>query len=287
MSRFLIAILCLLSRLPFRVLYIFSDIIYFFIYYVARYRRKVVKENLANAFPEKSAKERLKIEKQFFHHLCDLMVETIKLCSMSKEEMKKRCKFLNPELTDKYAEKKQNIIAISGHYGNWEWFSSFSIWRNYEYMPIYKPLRNKTFDKFMIRLREHFGAKTLPKDDTFRTILKYQRQQIFSIYGFLGDQTPTVRNIHYWTTFLNQDTPILQGTERIAAKLNQAVIFVDMRKVKRGYYEINLIPLFEDAKNTAPNEITEKHTRVLESIINAEPAYWLWSHKRWKHKRNE
>ncbi len=287
MWKLIVKILWLFSLLPFRVFYIFSDIMYFFIYYIIRYRRKVVKTNLANAFPEKTEKERKKIEKQFFKHLCDLIVETIKLSSISEKEIKKRCKFLNPELAEVYAQKNQNIVAISGHYANWEWFCSFAAWRAYKYMPIYKPLRNKIFDKFMIHLRERFGAETLPKDDTFRTMLKYQRQQIFTITGFLGDQTPTIRNIHYWTNFLNQDTPILQGTERIAKKLNQAVVFVDMRKVKRGFYEINLIPLFDEPQNTAPDEITEKHTRVLENIIQQEPAYWLWSHKRWKHKRNK
>ncbi len=287
MSRIAIKILCFLSRLPLGVLYVFSDIIYFFLYHIIRYRRKVVKENLTNAFPEKTAKERAKIQQQFFHHMCDLMIETIKLCTISEKETKKRCRFLNPELFDNYAEKNKNVIAVLGHYANWEWLTSFALHRNYKFLPIYKPLRNKAFDKYMIKLRERFGAETLAKDDTFRTMLKYQRQQIFTITAFLGDQTPTVRNIHYWTTFLNQDTPILQGTERIAVKLNQAVVFVHMQKIKRGYYEVEFIPLFENPKETQTNEITEKHTRVLENIIQQEPAYWLWSHKRWKHKRNK
>jgi len=136
-----------------------------------------------------------------------------------------------------------------------------------------------------IRIRERFGAKTLTKQDTLRSMLSYRNQNIFTITAFIGDQTPNKRNIHYWTNFLNQDTPILQGTERIAKKMDQAVVYVYMRKIKRGYYEVEFIPLFDKPKQTNEFEITEKHTRVLEEIIKSEPAYWLWSHKRWKHKR--
>ncbi len=271
--------------MPLRVLYIFSDIIFFIVYHLVAYRKQVVHTNLKNAFPDKSDKEIRKTGKEFFSHFCDSFVETIKLWTISEKEIKKRCKFLEPEFFDRYKESGKSVIAILGHYGNWEWMSSFPLWKDVNLLPIYKPLHNKVFDKLYIELRERFGAKTLPKDDTLRTMLGYRNRKEFTITVFLGDQTPNKQSIHYWTRFLNQDTPILQGTERIAKKLDQAVIFINMQKVKRGYYEVEFIPLFDHPKETEDYEITEKHTRSLEEIIRKQPAYWLWSHKRWKHKK--
>ena len=275
----------LLSFLPLRILYILSDFIYLFVFKLFRYRKKVVTQNLLHSFPEKSNEEIKAIRKKFYHHFCDIFIETIKFWTISESEIKRRCKFLQPDFVNKYKEEGKSIIAIVGHYGNWEWMASFSAWNDYLFLPIYKPLHNKVFDKMYIRIRERFGAKTLTKQDTLRSMLSYRNQNIFTITAFIGDQTPNKRNIHYWTNFLNQDTPILQGTERIAKKMDQAVVYVYMRKIKRGYYEVEFIPLFDKPKQTNEFEITEKHTRVLEEIIKSEPAYWLWSHKRWKHKR--
>jgi len=275
----------LLSYLPLSVLYIISDFVFLFVYYIFGYRKKIVTTNLKNAFPEKSDKEIYTIRKEFYHHFCDTFIETIKLWTISEEEIKKRCKFMNPDLFDQYANNEKSIVAILGHYGNWEWMTSYSAWKNYKFLPIYKPLHNKVFDKMYIQIREHFGAETLQKNDTLRTMLTYKNQKEFTVTAFIGDQTPNERNIHYWTKFLNQDTPILQGTERIAKKLDQQVVYIRMKKVKRGYYEVEFIPLFDNPKKTAEFEITEKHTRVLEEIIKNDPAYWLWSHRRWKHKR--
>jgi KDO2-lipid IV(A) lauroyltransferase len=276
----------LISYLPLRVLYIFSDIIFFLVYHVAGYRKQVVHTNLKNAFPDKSEKEIRKIGKEFFSHFCDSFIETIKLWTIGEKEIKKRCQFLKPDFFDQYKQSGKSVIAILGHYGNWEWMTSFPAWKDVNLLPIYKPLHNKVFDNLYIELRERFGAKTLPKDDTLRTMLGYRNKKEFTITVFLGDQTPNKRSIHYWTKFLNQDTPILQGTERIAKKLNQAVVFCNMQKIRRGYYEVDFIPLFDNPKETKEFEITEKHTRVLEEYISKNPAYWLWSHKRWKHKKD-
>lgn len=277
----------LISYLPFTVLYLFSDIVFFFVYYILRYRRMVVTENLTNSFPEKSEKEIHRIRKEFYSHFCDTFIETIKLWTISKEEMKKRCKFLNPEIFDKYKEQNKNVITILGHYGNWEWLSSFAIWRDANYLPVYKPLHNKVFDKMFLKIRKRFGAIPVAKDDTLRTMIKYRNEEKLSATVLIGDQTPKKNSINYWTKFLNQDTAILIGTERIAKKLDQAVVFIKMTKIKRGYYEVDLIPLFDNPKETAEFEISEKHTRVLEDIIKENPAYWLWSHKRWKHKKED
>lgn len=276
----------LLSYLPLSVLYLISDAIYFLVYHVFGYRKNVVTNNLQKAFPEKSNTEIYALRKEFYKHFCDLFIETIKLWTISPEEIKKRCKFSNPDFFDPYQKEGKSVVVVLGHYGNWEWMTSFSAWKNYHFLPIYKPLHNKVFDKMYLAIRARFGAKPLPKDDTLRTMLRYRNRKEFTITAFIGDQTPNRRNIHYWTQFLNQDTPILQGTERIAKKLDQSVVFVHMKKIKRGYYETDFIPLFDNPKETAEFEITEKHTRILEEIIEQNPAYWLWSHKRWKHKRN-
>lgn len=276
----------LLSYLPLSVLYLISDAIYFLIYHVFGYRKSVVTVNLQKAFPEKSNIEIYALRKEFYKHFCDLFIETFKLWTISSEEIKRRCKFSNPDFFEPYRKAGKSVVVVLGHYGNWEWLTSFSAWNNYHFLPIYKPLHNKIFDKMYQTIRARFGAKPLPKDDTLRTMLWYRNQKEFTITAFIGDQTPNKRNIHYWAQFLNQDTPILQGTERIAKKLDQPIVFVHMKKIKRGYYETDFIQLFDHPKETAEFEITEKHTQILEEIIKKDPAYWLWSHKRWKHKRN-
>ncbi len=275
----------LISYLPFSVLYVFSDIVFFFVNYILRYRRKVITSNLKNSFPEKSDEEIHKIRREFYSHFCDTFIETIKMWSISEEEMKKRCKFLNPEVFDVYKEQNKNVITILGHYGNWEWLSSFALWRDANYLPVYKPLHNKVFDNMFLKIRKRFGAIPVAKDDTLRTMIRYRNEEKLSATVLIGDQTPKKNSISYWTKFLNQDTAILIGTERIAKKLDQAIIFIKMNKIKRGYYEVDLIPLFDNPKETEEFEISEKHTRVLENIIKENPAYWLWSHKRWKHKK--
>jgi KDO2-lipid IV(A) lauroyltransferase len=177
--------------------------------------------------------------------------------------------------------------VILGHYGNWEWLPCIGLDKDIEFLSIYKPLRNKVFDKMFKELRSKTSTKLIAKNDTLRTLVKYRRDNIFNVSGFIGDQTPNKKNIHYWTKFLNQDTPILQGAERIAKKLDSAVVFLKMTKKKRGHYQVDLIPISNNPKETADFEITEKHSRELEKLINESPAYWLWSHKRWKHKKND
>ena len=276
----------LLSFLPLSVLYIFSDIVFFIIYRIIGYRKQVVNENLRNSFPEKSSEEIRKIRKEFYHHFCDTFVETIKLWNISKKEILKRCVLKNPEIFEPYKAQGKSIIAVTGHYANWEWLSSLALYNVGDFLPIYKPLHNKVIDKMYIKIREKLGSKTLAKNDTLRTMIRYRNQEKFTITAFIGDQTPNKKSLHYWTKFLNQDTPILQGAERIAKKLDQAVIYCKMTKLKRGYYEYEFIPISDKPKETEENEITERHTRLLENIINENPSYWLWSHRRWKHKRN-
>lgn len=277
--------LWLLSFLPLRVLYMFSDVVYLFIYHLIGYRKKVVNKNLWRAFPEKNQKQIKQIRREFYRHFCDLFMETIKLWHMNSEQIKKRCLFLNPQLLNEYLNRGKSVIVILGHYGNWEWPTSYALHTSFDFLPIYKPLHNKMIDKMYIEIRERFGAKTLPKKETLRTMIRYQRENRPTITAFLGDQTPNRHNLNYWTSFLNQDTPILLGTEKIAKKLDQVVVYANMQKIKRGYYQIEMITLFDNPQKTKPFDITEKHTRILEDIIRKKPSYWLWSHKRWKHKR--
>ena len=276
----------LISLLPLRVLYLFSNFIYFVLYYIVGYRRIVVETNLRNSFPEKSDEEIFRIRRKFYHHFCDLSVETFKLLNMSEKSIKKRCKYNNAEIVDKYFDEGKNVMVVLGHYGNWEWLSCFSLWNNKPvFLPIYKPLHNKVMDKMYYKIRSSFGALPLAKNDTLRTMIKYRKEGKPTLTCFIADQTPNRQNLNYWTEFLNQDTPVLVGTGRIAKKLGQAVVFAHMKKIKRGYYEVDMYPICEDPENTDEKEITERHTRELEKIIRETPQYWLWSHKRWKHKR--
>lgn len=276
--------LWLFSFLPLRIMYLLSDFTYIIIYYIIGYRKEIVTQNLQNSFPEKSHRDIAAIKKKFYRHFCDLFMETIKLWHMSRGEILKRCSFKNPEILEKYLDQGKSVITILGHYGNWEWMVSYALYTRHTFLPIYKPLHNHIFDKMYIQIRERFGAKTLPKQNTLRTMLKYKKENRSTMTAFIGDQTPNSHNLSYWTQFLNQKTPILMGTEKIAKKLDQPVIYVKMHKLKRGYYEVEFIPLFDKPKETNPFEITEKHTRILESIIREEPQYWLWTHRRWKHK---
>jgi KDO2-lipid IV(A) lauroyltransferase len=277
--------LYLISILPFPLFYLVSDGIYLLLYRVIGYRKKVVYENLKNSFPEKTHEELKKIEKQFYHYLVDLFLETLKTLTISKEEAIKRCK-LNPKaialFNDLYAQK-QSCILVMGHFGNWEWAgNTFSLINKQQLYVIYHPLTNKHFDKLMYDMRTRFGSKLYAMKDTMRGMISNRNE--INATAFIADQTPSPENA-YWTTFLNQDTPVFWGTEKIAQKLNYPVVYVTINRVKRGYYEVNAEILVNEPKNTKEGEISELHTRKLEKDIKAQPEIWLWSHRRWKHKR--
>lgn len=280
------AFVWLLSFLPFRVLYIISDFNYFVLAYLIRYRRNVIDNNLKNAFPEKTDKERADIRRAYYHHLCDYFIETLKFLNMSEKSIMKRCSVENIDEIARFHRDGKSVACIMGHYCNWEWVCSYPLWDTIpQFLPIYKPLHNKVMDKLFINIRSNFGASPIAKKMVLRSIINNKRDGIVSMIGFVGDQTPTKKNIRYWTNFLNQDTPIFLGVEKIARKFDLPVAYVKMNKVKRGYYSIEFELICESSKNTNEFEITEKHTRILEKQIKENPAYWLWSHKRWKHKR--
>jgi KDO2-lipid IV(A) lauroyltransferase len=274
-----------LSLLPLKILYLFSDFVYFVLYYVVSYRREVVATNLKNSFPEKSVEERKTIEKKFYRHLADLIVEILKMTHMSKKEQIKRFTYTNLEVIDKLREEKRDIIAVLGHYNNWEWPTLLPDFLKYKTIIIFKPLQNKYFNSFFNNQRSRHGIVLTPTSLIIREILKYKINNIRTFSVFISDQIPAKGDIKYWTTFLNQDTAVFTGAGKIAAKYDMAIVFFHIQKIKRGYYNLDIELLNEHTAGLSEEEITETHVRRLEEIIREKPEFWIWSHRRWKHKK--
>jgi len=275
----------LLSLLPFPLLYLFSDFVFALLYYVIRYRRDVVSTNLRNSFPHKSEAEIKDLTRRFFRYLCDMFIETFKTLTISPKAMLRHCSLSADAqmLFQQLAASDQSVILVMGHYGNWEWGgNSFSLTCNQQLYVIYHPLANKHFDGLMYRMRSRFGTRLIAMKNTFREMLG--NRKILAATAFIADQTPQPDNA-YWTTFLNQDTPVFRGTGIIARKLGLPVVYVSIGRVRRGYYSMHAEMLVPDPASLSEDEISEIHTRRLEKDIIADPAIWLWSHKRWKHRR--
>lgn len=273
----------LLHLLPERILYLLADLLYFLMYHVAGYRKQVVYDNLHKSFPHYNDKDIKRIARKFYHHLSDLFLETAVSNFYSEKKALKRISYKNPELiNDLYPTGKQ-IIAVLGHYGNWEYLSTIGLICEYNFIGIYKPLRNKYFDRMVQKTRSAFGGKVVPMDKISRQLIGYKSrgEQVLTI--FLGDQRPIFEQIHYWTKFLGQDTPVYLGSEKLAKKLDAAVVFIKIRKKSRGRYEVEFELITQNPRELEPYAITEAHVRILEDLIREEPQYWLWSHRRWKH----
>ncbi len=274
----------LVASLPFYLLYLLSDCCYYLVR-LTGYRRKVVLRNLRNSFPEKTEPEIQSMANNFYRYLCDLLLETLKTMRISETELKKRCAFAKLEWLQKLYDEKRSLIVVTGHYGNWEWGGpAFSLLTPYTLLGAYKPLANRFFDKMLFGLRTRFGSHLVPAKKILRRMIE-TRNSVTST-ALLADQTPGKRDAH-WMEFLHQDTPIFTGPEKLARKFNYPVVFMNIRRIKRGYYEVDTELLFENPAETPEGEITETFTRRLEADIREEPTYWLWSHKRWKHKRNQ
>lgn len=280
-----IALSWLLSKAPHFILYGLADLVYFVLYYLIGYRKKVVYKNLRNSFPEKTDQEIQVIAKKFFRHLSDIFIENIALIKMSQKRVLQMVEFENTDILENLIENKKNILGITAHYGNWEVFLTLPKIIPHVVLGVYKPLNNKFFDKQFYKMREKFDAIPVTMRDSYKTVLKYNKEGKPTFLGLVADQRPPKSGGHYWTTFLNQETAIFLGPEKIAKKLNAAIIFTYLEKIKRGKYRIKVKLLFEDTSICKEHEITETHVRFLENLINENPEYWLWSHKRWKHKR--
>jgi len=277
----------LISLLPFPALYAFSDFLYLIFYRVIGYRKDVVLKNLRNAFPEKTEREIDQLCKAFYHHFCDLFLETFKTLTISEKSMLEHCKFSPQAITlfAKLADEQKSVMLVLGHTGNWEWAgNTFSLLCRHQLYVIYHPIANKRFDGLMYGMRTRFGGRLIAMKNTYKEMLA--GREGLNATAFIADQTPQPTNA-YWTIFLNQDTPVFKGTEIIAKKLNMPVVYAYVKKVKRGYYEIFAEMLSENPATTADGELSEMHTRRLEKDIIAKPEIWLWSHRRWKHKRPE
>ncbi|MBN1117727.1 MAG: lysophospholipid acyltransferase family protein [Bacteroidales bacterium] len=286
-DKILLSPLWLISILPLSVLFVFSYGLSKLLFYVIRYRRKVVFTNLRNSFPEKSEKEIRKIAKRFYLHLCDSIFEALHLVIMDPEEVKKRYKPVNTELMEDLYARGIDVVALSSHYANWEWACSAWIQLPYRTIGIYKPLSNKVFDRFMIHLRSRYGSPVVAMKNTLRELVESRKnKELFAVY-LVGDQRPMKREIHYWTKFLNQDTPMILGPEKLAKKLDLALVFIDVKQVKRGYYELEYHLLTDKPNELNDFEITERYARLVEAQIRRTPGLYLWSHKRWKHKREQ
>jgi KDO2-lipid IV(A) lauroyltransferase len=277
----------LFSALPFRVLYVLSDFNYLLMYHVGRYRRKVVRENLEKSFPEKTEAERLQIERKFYRYLSDYMLEDLKLLHMSAEDLCQRMIYKNTEQYLELTEKYGGIIVMIPHYANYEWLIGMGSVMKPGDVPVqvYKPLKDKYLNELFKQIRSRFGGYNIPKHSTAREIIKLKREGKNMVVGLITDQWPS--GDRYWTTFMGQETAFLNGAERIAKIMNFPVFYCELTKTRRGYCEAEFKLMTEAPKETVEGEITDMFAHELEQTIRREPAYWLWSHKRWKFTKKE
>ena len=279
----------LLSLLPMKVHYFISDLMFILLYRLIGYRKQVIRQNLQVSFPEKSEEELRKIERGFYHFFCDYLVESVKLMTISTENIRRRMVFKGTELVDELINSGQSCAIYLGHYCNWEWVTSMPLWVSPKAQcgQIYHPIENKDFDRLFLRSRQRLGAVCIPMADTLRKIVEYKKAGQPVVIGYISDQVPYWTNIHHWVDFLHHDTPVLTGTERIARKMDHAVFFLDVRRVRRGYYEAEIKLITREPQKKADYEITDIYYQMLEQSIRRAPEFWLWSHNRWKRTREE
>lgn len=275
----------IVTLLPLSILYILASPIYFLLYYFPGYRREVVSTNLRNSFPEKKHDEIVKIEKRFYRHLADLFLETLSGGYMSEREMRKRFRVVNPELPESILNSGRDVLAVGAHYNNWEWLMATTLHLKGRTLIIYKPLSNKRFDRLIFKIRSRFGVTLTPMSNIVREIISSRKDGVNTISVFIADQSPPRKEIQHWTTFMGQEAPVYLGSEKISLKYNMAVLFMIIRKVKRGYYELTFEELFKETSGLPDHAVTESHVRRLEEIIREKPEFWMWTHRRWKHKR--
>ena len=280
----------LLSLLPFRVLYLISDLLFLPLFYLIRYRRKVVWKNLTESFPERSEQELQAIEKRFYHFFCDYLVETIKLFSISKETMMKHMQFEGVEqaIEELKKENKKFAFVFLGHYCNWEFVASLQYWLPEVHCgQIYHHIYNTAFNDLFLRLRGQFGGDSIEMKETLRRISQLRKLDKPSMIGFISDQSPKWESMHHWNRFLNHDTSFFIGTERIGKKVDAGIFYFQVTRVKRGYYKATIKTITLHPNEYADYDITDIYAKMLEEDIQREPAYWLWTHKRWKRTKEE
>jgi KDO2-lipid IV(A) lauroyltransferase len=281
------SMLWLITLLPLRVLYLFSDFIYLVLYYLVGYRKRTVYQNLQRSLPDKSPEEITQIARKFYRQLCDYFLESVYRIHMGEKENARRIQYKNHEFLPDYYQQGKSIILLLSHYGNWEWPTRISRLSSHTLLGIYKPLQNKYFDRFFIKLRGQFGGVAIPMESTLRTLVNHQRNNQPVVLYAIADQRPQWTGIQHWTIFLNQDTPVITGPEKIARRFNIPVYFLDLQRVKRGYYSAEFKPICEKPEDVPEFDIIRKYLSMLERNILQRPELWLWSHKRWKYCRHE
>lgn len=279
----------LLSSIPFRILYVISDCLFYLIYYVARYRRKVVRTNLTESFPGKDLKEIKSIEKKFYRFFTDNLLESCKMTTISQEEIKRRMNFKNMDAFNADLKAGKSISLYLGHFGNWEWCSSIPLHfiDGITSAQIYHQLRNKNIDKLILRNRERMGATCIEMRKTARYINEQVKEHRVCVTGFIADQSPRMKDVRYFLPFLNHQVPVLVGTEKLTKHYDFAAWFVRVKRVRRGFYEADVIRMHEDPKTLPDYELTGIYFRMLEEVIQAQPELYLWSHRRFKHAKKQ
>ena len=277
-------ILWFISILPFRLLYALSDFLYILMYYVFRYRKQTVIDNLRLVFPEKSDHEIKIITKKFFHHFCDMILESIKSMNISLESMKARYTFKNLDIIKEFEKQNKSIVLMCAHYGSWEWIFILQTYTTHRGYGIYKRLQNKYFDRLIKSIRARYNSYLITTKETFSVLEDAKKNGILSMNGFASDQSPKKEKAHHWNEFMGIKVPVHTGAEMLAKKLDMPVVFFAVERKKRGYYEATFQTLAEKPTDFKDYEITDKFLKLVEAQIHEAPEYYLWTHKRWKHR---
>lgn len=275
----------LISHIPFGVLYAISDVMYFFMYYVVRYRRKIVRRNIAESFPDLDKEEIADIEKRFYRFFCDVLLESVKLYSMSPKEIGRRIKFTNVDEVNAWLKQGHSVALYLGHFGNWEWVASLALWldKNAVSAQVYHKLDNEAFDRLMIEVREKCGSKCVEMSQTARFVNAAYTSGVPHIIGFIADHSPKRRDSKFFLNFLNHEVPVITGTERLAKHYHYKAAFLNVKRVRRGYYECEFSTLHDDPSHLPDFELTALYFRKLEQEIRRQPEIYLWTHNRFKY----
>ncbi|MDC8104225.1 lysophospholipid acyltransferase family protein [Chryseobacterium sp. PTM-20240506] len=281
---FLIKILYLISKLPLKILYIFSDIIFFLNYYIVGYRKNVITQNLTRSFPLKSKKEIAEIRKKFYRNFSDYLVETVKSFSISQTEARVRMQHINQDVFHEVQKEGKNVILLAGHVFNWEWINALAtIVPQKNCHPVYRKVNSEFWENQMKKVRNKFGNKALEANEVILNIFR-SKNDGDSIYMFVADQTPHVSHVNYGLEFLDQRTPVFIGYDKLATRMDLAFIYCEMKKVKRGFYQVNYHRIYPDSEKFVEHEVVKKFHKLLENTLHKRPDNYLWSHRKWKYQ---